>query len=205
MYLWFFIYKIKIKGTYEKRLDLVGQKINMLTVIEQVTYTGGRTRFVCKCDCGNIKEFNGSKLKFGSIKSCGCLRYTKEYLLKLSKRHRLEWGESSKNRLITTYKRNAKIKNIFFDLTKEQMETLFKGNCFYCGRAPYNTVKHKGHYGDYTYNGIDRLINTKGYTMDNVVSCCSECNFLKNSYDINDFINIIRMINENTKNYNINL
>ena len=29
--------------------------------------------WLCKCDCGNIKKVRTNHLKFGSIKSCGCL------------------------------------------------------------------------------------------------------------------------------------
>lgn len=184
-----------------KRLDLVGKKINMLTVIEQLPYFGGRSKFRCKCECGNEKEFDGPKLNSGRIKSCGCLIYTDEYRETYSTRRRGEWGESTKNRVIETYKSNAKNRNYEFTLTNEEMEKLFKGDCFYCGRPPYKTINHTKCYGDFTYNGIDRIVNSKGYITNNVVSCCSECNFLKNSYDINYFINIIRLINENTKNF----
>jgi hypothetical protein len=28
-------------------------------------------------------------------------------------------------------------------------------------------------------NGIDRMDNTKGYVLGNIVSCCTECNYVK--------------------------
>lgn len=31
-------------------------------------------RWVCRCDCGNITEARGTALRYGKIKSCGCLR-----------------------------------------------------------------------------------------------------------------------------------
>ena len=37
--------------------------------------------------------------------------------------------------------------------------------CYLCGRAPAL--------------GIDRLDSTKHYTLDNVASCCSQCNYMK--------------------------
>jgi hypothetical protein len=37
--------------------------------------------FVCKCDCGTIKQVRLQELKNGQIKSCGCLQ--KEILKKL--------------------------------------------------------------------------------------------------------------------------
>lgn len=37
--------------------------------------------------------------------------------------------------------------------------------------------------------GIDRLDNNKGYSPNNVVTCCFQCNRAKNNKDAKDFIN----------------
>lgn len=51
--------------------NLIGQKFNSLTVIE---YFGG-SKWICKCDCGNItKPVRGQALKSGATKTCGCSR-----------------------------------------------------------------------------------------------------------------------------------
>lgn len=55
-------------------IDLTGKKFGRLFVIEQ----GGRTNkgeilWKCRCDCGTEKEVRGSKLRDGSVSSCGCL------------------------------------------------------------------------------------------------------------------------------------
>ena len=61
----------------ERRLiDLTGKKFGKLTVIERAENRGNETFWKCKCDCGNTKKINGSKLKNGHTKSCGC--YKKE-------------------------------------------------------------------------------------------------------------------------------
>lgn len=57
-----------------KKLDLMGQRFGMLTVIAE----GGRTKdkkvkWFCQCDCGNQCEVVGKELKSGGTKSCGCL------------------------------------------------------------------------------------------------------------------------------------
>jgi hypothetical protein len=62
------------------------------------------------------------------------------------------------------YIQNAKSRELKFELTKEQFHSLAATSCHYCG-----TCQENG-------NGIDRVDNTKGYTMDNVVPCCSLCN-----------------------------
>lgn len=33
-------------------------------------------------------------------------------------------------------------------------------------------------------NSIDRIYNKLGYTIDNTESCCGECNYIKNKYDL---------------------
>lgn len=60
-----------------KTLDLTGQKFNKLTVIKRaengVQPCGDvYTRWLCQCDCGNIKIIRTSDLIRGHTKSCGC-------------------------------------------------------------------------------------------------------------------------------------
>lgn len=58
-------------GTFK---DLTGKKFGMLTVIEQTDKKtkNGNAIWICRCECGNIKEIGGSSLNY--YKSCGCLR-----------------------------------------------------------------------------------------------------------------------------------
>lgn len=57
-----------------KLKDLTGQRFGKLTVIEKVDYIGKNTRWICKCDCGNIVKIQSNNLLTGNTKSCGCLR-----------------------------------------------------------------------------------------------------------------------------------
>lgn len=58
-----------------KSNSLVGQKFGMLTVIslDDKRTSDRRYKWVCKCDCGNIKSISGRLLKLGKTKSCGCI------------------------------------------------------------------------------------------------------------------------------------
>ena len=79
------------------------------------------------------------------------------------------------------YKYRAKSKNIDFKLTKKQFFTLLDNNCHYC--AVENA------------SGIDRVFNEKGYTVDNSVSCCWNCNRAKSNMDYfkyRDYLNRIK-------------
>ena len=53
-------------------LDLTGQKFNRLTAIKKAPSRGGKTYWICQCECGNIKEVQTTHLRNGAIKSCGC-------------------------------------------------------------------------------------------------------------------------------------
>ena len=49
---------------------------------------------------------------------------------------------------------------------------------------------------NYSYNGIDRKDNTRGYEPDNCLPCCGLCNRMKSALSYGDFMDWIgRVIN----------
>ena len=58
------------------RKDLTGQRFNRWTVIGYVGNPSGRTRWLCRCDCGREKIVLGRTLTNGSSTCCGCSRRT---------------------------------------------------------------------------------------------------------------------------------
>jgi len=57
------------------RIDLTGQKFCKLTVLKCAGHNKrGNADWLCLCDCGQQKIVDGSDLKAGNTKSCGCLR-----------------------------------------------------------------------------------------------------------------------------------
>ena len=61
---------------------MIGRKFGRLTILEdsgkRKLKTGGGPRIIwlCRCDCGNLKEVFTSRLTSGTTRSCGCLRRT---------------------------------------------------------------------------------------------------------------------------------
>lgn len=55
-----------------------GQKFNRWTVLSRAENKEGKVHWVCKCECGTVREVQGHKLRSGISKSCGC--YKLEYL-----------------------------------------------------------------------------------------------------------------------------
>lgn len=62
--------------TRERRLKkIAGQKFGMLTAIKRIPASksgDGRTRWLCKCDCGKTTKVVTNQLTTGHTKSCGC-------------------------------------------------------------------------------------------------------------------------------------
>ncbi len=56
--------------------DLSNQRFGNLTALYRAESKKGRTRWVCRCDCGTIKTINSHELKAGKVKSCGCKQYS---------------------------------------------------------------------------------------------------------------------------------
>lgn len=58
-----------------KLIDLTGKRYGKLTVIRRYPEDcNGHPAWECICDCGNRKIVEGALLRYGVVKSCGCLR-----------------------------------------------------------------------------------------------------------------------------------
>ena len=171
-----------------KVINLIGQKFGRLDVIRQSGFDKwGHSLWLCRCVCGTEKVINQQCLRNGITKSCGCLRR------EVSGNHkRLSFGLANMRTIILSYKRNAKMRRIEYKLTEEQFAETTQQNCYYCGAKPNNVSKYKQYFGDYIYNGIDRIDNNKGYIIDNIVPCCHICNQAKSSLTLQEYKNWIK-------------
>lgn len=73
-----------------KAKDLTGMRFGRLYVIKKVENNHEkRSKFLCKCDCGNETSVTGKSLLNGNTKSCGCLQkeMTRKANTKHGKRH----------------------------------------------------------------------------------------------------------------------
>jgi hypothetical protein len=99
----------------------------------------------------------------------------------------IECGKKNKQNRFTLsakfskYKSNARVRNIEFYLTKQQFMNFWKKPCHYCG-AEIETI------------GLDRIDNNLGYFIDNVVSCCFDCNSFKMQRSSQEFISKCKLI-----------
>jgi hypothetical protein len=91
--------------------------------------------------------------------------------------------KNSKYQNYNVYKSSAGIKNLEFTLTYEEYNKIVECKCHYC-----DIIQEKG------FNGIDRTTQTIGYIVDNCVSCCQMCNYMKGSCSDEVFIKRIEHI-----------
>ena len=84
------------------------------------------------------------------------------------------------------YKLRAKEKDIEFSISKTEFNSIINNSCYLCGKE--TTKTHK--------NGLDRVDNEKGYTLNNIKSCCGNCNYIKRNNNYESMINKCKKICE---------
>jgi hypothetical protein len=192
-----------------KKADIhVGMRIQKLVVLEILTgfikkqrnrngkvYTESESGIKCQCDCGRIKIIRLDSLAMGT-KSCGCeMRRNKEYI---------KYDQIVTN-IYGRYKKGASQRQLDFNIPIEQFDKLIKDKCHYCGTAGSNTQyryngeakrrrERKQVVDSLQYNGLDRIDPKLGYELNNVVPCCTMCNWMKLDFSLDEFKDQIKTI-----------
>lgn len=175
-----------MRGGSSLKTDYTNKKFGKISVVKRVDNDELGVRWECLCACGNTFITHSYRLKANKIVSCGCIKQNRH--IRKPVKHK-ESGDSAFAVLYSTYKFSAKSRGFIFELTEEQFKTITKLNCYYCDSSPYTIQKDvsKSLAGNYIYNGIDRVENTKGYSLDNCVACCRRCNTMKMAIPFEDF------------------
>lgn len=105
-----------------------------------------------------------------------------------NKKYLKTWINKLKSRF-TVWKNNARKRNISFDLTLEQIESMplichYTGNPLVTECNKQNTVS------------LDRIDSSKGYTLTNVVFCCVYINLMKHTLSYEQFINACNLVSK---------
>ncbi len=184
------------------------QKFGKLTT---VSYNGDSV-WECICMCGTIKLVKSDKLTSGKTKSCGCIKKEQSrinILKAINGKRKYKPSITSARRIWQSYCRFDKCKtsepNISFEDFLEKSQNI----CFYCGIAPNNNFNlfsypyYKGSEnsiknGNFNYNGLDRIDNTKPHTKDNCQPCCIICNRAKNNRTLSEMYEYISLLKINS-------
>ena len=188
-------------------MNLVGNVYGRLTVLSLARRGTDERKYyywLCRCSCGKEKVIHQELLRSGRTRSCGCL---------------LRDSRFAKNK---NFDRELALLKILYSHLKKRNEKRFGSNgfislmefkklsfsdCFYCGSKPASKQEDVRHEAKVKrsgripvtdtvilFNGIDRVDSGKGYTINNVVTCCKHCNRAKNSLSQDDFKNLIKRI-----------
>lgn len=176
--------------------DRTGERYGRLLI---VGYEGTKNHsrvWKCKCDCGKTVCVSWKSIQQNHRTSCGCRQEeTRKSYGGRAGANRKPVGESAFNQLIFNYKKSARERGYIFDLTDDHFRYLTKQPCYYCGQiADRPSPIAKGTNGDYLYNGIDRIDNSKGYVNGNVRTCCKQCNIAKNVISEPEFIEWVKRV-----------
>ena len=90
---------------------------------------------------------------------------------------------AARNRILRIYKNSARLRGLEWDLPDEIFFGMLDQPCVYCGDALRNlqVMRCRGYTHASRYNGVDRKDSAAGYTEDNCVPCCGECNKAKHN------------------------
>jgi len=80
----------------------------------------------------------------------------------------------------STCRSKASRRGIAWELSREEFSGLVVLPCHYCGLS----LPPSG-------SGLDRLDNSRGYSADNVVPCCTDCNLTRRNSFTSDEMNVI--------------
>ena len=93
-------------------------------------------------------------------------------------------GVLKSHRKYYRYTADANKRGKKMNLNRDLFDELLFRNCFYCDSKPHDGIG----------GGIDRIDSNKNYDENNVVACCSICNFMKKDYDTKEYYKKLRQI-----------
>lgn len=152
-----------------------------LTEVDGVVYK------ICGTCCKSVEISLFKNDKNEILKTCSICRTRNRKAVRQNidevKARAKELEENNPERQYYHYKKSAKSREIELQITFEEYYEIVKNPCYYCG-----DLRERG------FNGLDRINSMGHYTLDNVVSCCTMCNYMKNALDITTFYHRIQHI-----------
>jgi hypothetical protein len=177
--------------------DSLGKKFGRLTVIEDagITAKGNRRLVNCICDCGTTKIVKLSLLRSGNTKSCGCFRKeVARFKTDAARAIMIDRGLWQDDVVIAAARKVWHERYDDGDIPFEIFLNLSQQNCFYCDKKPSNKKACRVKEQYFIYNGLDRVDNSQGHNVNNVVPCCYYCNVSKSDRTKEDFLTWIKII-----------
>lgn len=174
--------------TIDRYRKYIGKNVGCLHIddIDLSSIDKNRIYFICTCNvCGSKLRIRNDGIENKRDVPCckNCIgkwrakHFEELYKDKPAKIYRVK---------CTHFRTNAILRNIPFNLTVDDVAEICSKPCFYCGKP--------------CCLGIDRIDNSKGYTVDNCVPCCGCCNKMKMDLELSFFLEQIVKIYNNLHN-----
>lgn len=184
-----------------KLIDLTGKKIGRLFIIKRYSDKGKKhIKWLCRCDCGVVKQVNGDALKRGLTKSCGCLRKDMGAWNKGKtgmSSHMFRGKGELPSSLFSDIKYKAGKRGIEFNITIEELWELYLVQGFKCAISKQDIEFEEKGYIQQNVCSLDRIDSKKGYVRGNVQWVDRRINFMKHSMSQKEFIDMCKTIANN--------
>jgi hypothetical protein len=163
-----------------KRKYNIGDVINNQTVIDY-KWEDKDGAYLVRCHCGYERWMRSTTIN----RNQGGCSMCKTKKIDASRSITAAWG---------TLNGNAKRRGYLVEITKEEFVEISTKPCFYCGENPkYVKWKHLPEWAaPAKINGIDRRDNSIGYSIDNAVPCCTQCNRAKSNSSEQEFLSWLK-------------
>lgn|SRR5574343_81654 len=169
--------------------NMEGTTFGALKVIQKSTYKAKYTKTIwweCECLCGKKCIVNGTDLRTGKTKTCGCRTSIK------NKRNWQGYNNIPKSNW-RVLNNNAIQRSLEFNLTIEYCDELFEKQNKKCYLSGLDIS-----FKDKTAS-LDRIDNTKGYIVGNVGWVHKTINNMKQAISKEDFIYFCKKVSEFNK------
>ncbi len=167
-----------------KRYVKVGDKYNILEVVEAAPPEDGKVMWRCRCDCGDYVVVSGANLLSGGTKRCP----TCKNALFCTGVDRTQW---------CLLKRGARLRGLSVEVEWIELKELLDkqgGLCALSGVPIVLADSHASLQSGQRTASVDRIDSNKGYTLDNVQWIHKDVNFMKQEYPQDYFLAFCRAI-----------
>lgn len=178
-----------------RKVDITGQRFGRLVAIEEHfrKTPRPRCRWRCVCDCGNETYATAGILRFGTKRSCGCIR---EEMVKSNSPTWKGMGCVS-GEFLCKYRTHSKRRGIEFGLNVRYMHDLLVDQGGVCAPSGIPlTFDKEGPDGEGVNASIDRIDSGGGYLPGNVQWVDKRINFMKQDLPQDEFIELCGKIVE---------
>jgi len=173
----------------KKKQNLSGNVYGHLKVIVLDHIKNGHQYWKCKCDCGTETVVKHSHLTGHTVRTCGC-----SHLVLQDKHPHWKGYKEISGAYFSVVKRSAKKRNLPFDLTIEEMWSIFEKQNRRCALTGELLEFNKCLRSTNGTASLDRIDSSKGYTIGNVQWVHKFINTMKQDLTEKEFARYCQMV-----------